>query len=181
MNQKKIIRFGIKYWISPAFLTLLSIFVLVYGIFFFKDDYFIYKILFYLLIFLCICIFLLLTLLNIQYTVINKEYLEIKSLLCCFCKIKINSIIKIKIESLLTFINSLGSKSYNVWIVFYTDENQITKFGLNRKNKPPYMIPYNEKNIKIVKQFFDKKLTANIIEPKIKNSYKARKVPYKKK
>lgn len=151
MNKNIKIKFGFKYYVSYLFLGLLSILLTIICSFLFKNDEIIYKILFYVLMYLCIFVSIFGILYYYQYVIIKDDEIIFKSLLCTFEKIKLNEIKRIKKESLVTFTNSLGFKSSNDWIVFYTDESQIAKHGLNKRKRPPYMMPYNEQNATIIK------------------------------
>ena len=157
MKEKRIIRFGLKYWICPAFSFLLSIIVIMIGIFLFKgDDDLILKILSYAMMSAISIVFLLATLQSYQFAILENDIIEIRSIITSFCCLKIDTITSIKKESIATFRNSYGATAYNDWLVFYTNDttNVKEKFGLNRRSDKAYRIPFNESNLKIIKEFF---------------------------
>ena len=156
MKEKKVIRFGLKYWIAPGFIFLLSIIVIIIGTFLFKEDELIWKISFFAIMSAISIGFLLATLQSYQFAVIKNDTMEIRSIITSFCKLKIDTITSIKKESLETFRNIFGAKAYNDWLVFYTNDTKIIKkkFGLNRRSDQLYKIPFNEYNLKIIKEFF---------------------------
>ena len=155
MKDKITIRFGVKYWISYAFICLLSILVLIIGSVLFSNDNLIWKILFYIVISLIIVGFLIATLYNYQFAIIHNDSIVIRSLICIFVKTNINDITDIKKENLPTFRNNLGFTSSNDWIMIYTKASTKDKklYGLNKKNNSPYKIPYSDKNWHIMQSF----------------------------
>lgn len=164
--MKTKIKFGFKFYIAYVYLLILCIILtIIISSFTAKSNQQIYIILCYSLISICFLIELLMTLYNYQYAIINDSQIIFKSLLCRLGRIEISEVKSVKKESLVTFTNSFGYKKKLDWIVFYTDDNirsnTLAKNGLNRRNKPPFMIPYNDKNASIVKQVFKEKAVIN--------------------
>ena len=157
MKKQTTIKFGFKYYISFIFLMCLIIAITTICTFLFKNDELIYKILFYLLMVICFFGSLLAACYFCQYAIINENQIVFKSLLCTFGSIEIAEIKIIKKESLVTFRNNFGYKGLRDWIVFYSNKADAPKHGLNKKNNPPYMIPYSKNNALIIKQLFKDK------------------------
>ena len=162
MKKQLKIKFGFKYYISYLFIMILFALITAICSFLFKNEESIYKILFYLLMSICFFGFLLATLYYYQFAIISENQIAFKSLLCTFGSINISDVKAIKKESLVTFKNAFGHKGSCDWIVFYTNNGNTPKNGLNKKNKPPFMIPFDKDNLMIIKQLFQDKIPIDL-------------------
>lgn len=101
-----------------------------------------------------ICIMCVIFLINSYQTAeFSAEGIVLKTPFGVIKSIAWNDIFKISEEKLVTGTAG-ASIVYKMWVVIYTDRNQVSKYGgVNKKKKGPYTIAATTKNVEVINSF----------------------------
>lgn len=103
----------------------------------------------------------------VQYAEVSDQGITIRSLFSTIKEIKWNELIDMRTESVVTFSSAYGHRSFEDWIVLYTDPSQKAKekHPFNRKKRGPWYIDGASRNIAVLADYAKKYAPHIYIDP----------------
>lgn len=104
---------------------------------------------------------------TVQYAEVSDQGITIRSLFSTIKEIKWNELIDMRTESVVTFSSAYGHRSFEDWIVLYTDPSQKAKEKrpFNRKKRGPWYIDGASRNITVLADYAKKYAPHIYIDP----------------